>query len=87
MLLVLPTGCGKTVLFSCIAAQFLERGQRVMVLAHRQELLSQARSTMSKMFGSKYNMQVCMSGIRLGSVTPPAPCPLLFPWAKPVFCL
>ena len=38
----LPTGGGKTVIFSHIAQSFLERGHGVLVLAHRQELISQA---------------------------------------------
>ena len=40
-LLVLPTGCGKTIVFSNIAAQQSERG-RVLILAHRDELIRQA---------------------------------------------
>jgi superfamily II DNA or RNA helicase len=42
-LLVLPTGTGKTVVFSEVAARYWEREKRpVMVLAHRGELLRQA---------------------------------------------
>jgi superfamily II DNA or RNA helicase len=42
-LLVLPTGTGKTVVFSEVAARFWEREKRpIMVLAHRSELLRQA---------------------------------------------
>lgn len=41
-LLVLPTGCGKTVVFCEVIRRFLERGQRALVLAHRDELLKQA---------------------------------------------
>lgn len=40
-LLVLPTGCGKTIVFSNIAAQRAEHG-RVLILAHRDELIRQA---------------------------------------------
>ena len=44
---VLPTGAGKTVVFAHLAARWLERGRemstgRVLVLAHRAELLDQA---------------------------------------------
>ena len=43
-LLVLPTGTGKTVCFAKVAQQSLETGgDKVLVLAHREELLTQAR--------------------------------------------
>ncbi len=38
----LPTEAGKTVIFSAIAAQFVARGEGVLVVAHREELLLQA---------------------------------------------
>lgn len=41
-LLVLPTGCGKTIVFSKIIEDRVKRGGRVLVLAHRGELLDQA---------------------------------------------
>ncbi len=43
-LLVLPTGCGKTVVFAELARVEVELGGRVLVLAHREELLSQAQN-------------------------------------------
>lgn len=43
-LLVLPTGCGKTVCFAALARFTVSRGRRVLVLAHRTELLEQARN-------------------------------------------
>lgn len=46
-LLVLPTGCGKTVVFNTIAHQ---RPGNVLVLAHREELIEQARDKYFKMF-------------------------------------
>ena len=39
-LLVLPTGCGKTVVFNTIASQ---RPGSTLILAHRDELIEQAR--------------------------------------------
>ena len=39
---VLPTGAGKTVVFSHLAARAHERTGRTLVLAHREELLNQA---------------------------------------------
>lgn len=41
-LLVLPTGCGKTIVFSKIIEDRVKIGERVLVLAHRSELLEQA---------------------------------------------
>lgn len=41
-LLVLPTGCGKTIVFSKIIENRVAHGDRVLVLAHRGELLDQA---------------------------------------------
>ena len=47
-LLVLPTGCGKTVVFNSIAH---ERPGKTLILAHREELIEQARDKYSAMFG------------------------------------
>ncbi len=41
-LLVLPTGCGKTIVFAKVAEQCVTEGKRVLILAHRGELLDQA---------------------------------------------
>lgn len=41
-LIVLATGCGKTIVFSHLAAREVRRGGRVLILAHRGELLTQA---------------------------------------------
>lgn len=42
-LLVLPTGTGKTIVFSKVAEDQVHAGDRVLILAHRGELLDQAR--------------------------------------------
>src|SRR5688500_14922318 len=42
-LVQLATGLGKTVLFAHLAHRVVERGGRVLVIAHRDELLGQAR--------------------------------------------
>ena len=47
-LLVLPTGCGKTVVFNTIANQ---RPGNTLILAHREELIEQAREKYHAMFG------------------------------------
>lgn len=47
-LLVLPTGCGKTVVFNTVAH---ERPGNVLILAHRDELIEQARDKYLRMFG------------------------------------
>lgn len=41
-LLVLPTGCGKTITFGMITRMCIEKGGRVLILAHREELIGQA---------------------------------------------
>ena len=41
-LLVLPTGCGKTIVFAKVIEDRVRMGERVLVLAHRSELLDQA---------------------------------------------
>lgn len=41
-LLVLPTGCGKTIVFSSVIQNEIQDGSRALVLAHRGELLTQA---------------------------------------------
>lgn len=41
-LLVLPTGCGKTIVFTKLAEKLVREGKRVLILAHREELIFQA---------------------------------------------
>ena len=48
VLLVLPTGCGKTVVFNTIANR---RSGNTLILAHRDELIEQARDKYNGMFG------------------------------------
>ena len=50
-LLVLPTGCGKTVVFAKVAEECVRQGDRVLILAHRGELLEQAADKLMKTTG------------------------------------
>src|SRR5690554_6847743 len=52
-LLVLPTGCGKTIVFSKVIEDRVKKGERVLVLAHRGELLDQAADKLEKATGLK----------------------------------
>jgi superfamily II DNA or RNA helicase len=47
-LLVAPCGAGKTVLFSYIAWQAAMKGNRTLILVHRQELLAQTSRTLGR---------------------------------------
>lgn len=50
-LLVLPTGCGKTIVFTKLIEELVRRGERVLILAHRGELLEQAADKLRKATG------------------------------------
>ena len=50
-LLVLPTGCGKTIVFAKVAEECVKEGDRVLILAHRGELLDQAADKIGKSTG------------------------------------
>ncbi len=50
-LMVLPTGCGKTIVFAKITEDCVKAGQRVLILAHRGELLDQAADKIKKSTG------------------------------------
>lgn len=52
-LLVLPTGCGKTIVFSKVIEDRVRLGERVLVLAHRGELLDQAADKLERSTGLK----------------------------------
>jgi DNA repair protein RadD len=46
-LLALPTGAGKTIIFSAITAGAAAKGRRVLVVAHRRELIRQASAKLT----------------------------------------
>lgn len=68
-LLVLPTGCGKTVVFSEIAKSQVQKGHRVLILAHRGELLTQAADKLKAVTGMDSALEKAES-TSLGSFFP-----------------
>lgn len=51
--LVAPTGSGKTVVFSYMAASASQKGKRVIILVHREELMDQVSQTLAE-FGVQH---------------------------------
>lgn len=64
-LLVLPTGCGKTVVFNEIARQ---RAPGVLILAHRDELIEQARQKFGAETGKIKANEYSVLPVTVGSV-------------------
>ena len=56
VLVTLFTGAGKTVIFSEIANKYIKSGKKVLVLAHREELLDQAADKMMKFHGVDFTL-------------------------------
>ncbi len=52
-LLCLPTGCGKTIVFNSVTEESVRKGDKVLILAHREELLKQAADKLEKVTGLK----------------------------------
>ena len=50
-LLVLPTGCGKTVVLAKVVESQVARGRRALIMAHRGELLDQAANKIKEVTG------------------------------------
>lgn len=59
-LLVLPTGCGKTVVFAHVIREILAArpGARAIVLAHRAELIAQNAETISRVLGEPVDIEM-----------------------------
>ncbi len=57
-LTVLPTGLGKTVLFADVIRQMHGRGARAMVLAHREELITQAADKIRRVTGLEAQIEM-----------------------------
>ena len=68
-LLVLPTGCGKTVVFSSVAEEQVNKGHRVLIMAHRGELLTQAADKLRDASGLESVLEKAES-TSLGSSVP-----------------
>ena len=68
-LLVLPTGCGKTVVFSSVAETQVDKGHRVLIMAHRGELLDQAADKLRQASGLETVLEKAESSC-LGSPIP-----------------
>ena len=68
-LLVLPTGCGKTVVFSSVAEDQVNKGHRVLIMAHRGELLEQAADKLRSASGLESVLEKAESSC-LGSALP-----------------
>jgi superfamily II DNA or RNA helicase len=66
-LVVMPTGTGKTVVFSMVALAAVALGQRALVLAHRTELLEQAEDKL-RAVGVRASID---QGANVGSLTAP----------------
>ena len=74
-LLVLPTGTGKTIVFAKITEDMVKGGGRVLILAHRGELLDQASDKIRKATGLMCSVekaeQTCLNSwyrVTVGSV-------------------
>ena len=61
VLYCLPTGGGKTVVFSYVTENAIAKGRRVAILVHRQELVDQARSSLERL------------GLQVGVIAPGHP--------------
>ena len=68
-LLVLPTGCGKTVVFSSVTETQVDKGHRVLIMAHRGELLEQAADKLRQASGIQSVLEKAESSC-LGSPIP-----------------
>lgn len=68
-LLVLPTGCGKTIVFSSVTESQVDKGHRVLIMAHRGELLDQAADKLRQASGIESVLEKAESS-SLGSAIP-----------------
>jgi superfamily II DNA or RNA helicase len=72
VLLVMATGLGKTITFANIARDAVSRGKRVLVVAHTQELVRQARGAIERVVGCDIGVEMAdESSIENGFSVPP----------------
>lgn len=71
-LLVLPTGCGKTICFGALVKRW--QAGRVLVLAHREELITQAIDKIERMTGERPDMEMAGARADSGYLTGKAKC-------------
>mgnify|MGYP001131014385 CR=1 FL=1 len=64
-LVVLPTGCGKTIVFAKVAEECVRQGNRVLILAHRGELLEQAADKIKKWCHGYVNALIVMQACNI----------------------
>lgn len=57
-LVVLPTGLGKTVVFAEVIRRMAQQGVRAMVLAHREELITQAADKIGRVTGLECQIEM-----------------------------
>ena len=90
---VLPTGAGKTCVFSWIAKRRAEAGQKTLILAHREELIDQAIQKLYAATGIKAGKEKAEaragvdSQVVVGSIQTMAGAPRLSVWPKDYFGL
>ncbi len=75
VLLVLPTGTGKTIVFCLLSSDIVAAGGRVLILAHRDELIRQAADKLEKATGLSCAIEKadecaagCLERVIVGSV-------------------
>ncbi|BAZ47345.1 putative helicase (plasmid) [Chondrocystis sp. NIES-4102] len=64
----LPTGAGKTIIFTAVANEFIAMGEPVLVIAHRTELITQAASKLEIVTGKEVG--IIKSGIKPNKDSP-----------------
>ena len=60
-LVVMPTGTGKTIVFASIVNDQVEKGEHVLILAHREELLQQASDKLKMVTGLETALEKAQS--------------------------